>query len=92
MALGAIQAIEESGKKPGTDIKIVSVDGVKDAFTAMSQGKINFDVECNPLLGDQLMDLAQKVKAGESVERRIKTTEGTFTPEQATAALPNRQY
>ncbi|BAJ33166.1 MULTISPECIES: ABC transporter substrate-binding protein [Kitasatospora] len=92
MALGAIQAIEEAGKKPGTDIKIVSVDGVKDAFTAMSQGKINYDVECNPLLGDQLMDLAKKVKAGESVPRRIKTEEGTFTPEQATAALPNRQY
>ncbi|MEV6212514.1 ABC transporter substrate-binding protein [Kitasatospora sp. NPDC051914] len=92
MALGAIQAIEEAGKKPGTDIKIVSVDGVKDAFTAMSQGKINFDVECNPLLGDQLMELAKKVKNGESVERRIKTVEGTFTPEQATAALPTRQY
>ncbi|MFI9330963.1 ABC transporter substrate-binding protein [Kitasatospora sp. NPDC052868] len=92
MALGAIQAIEEAGKKPGTDIKIVSVDGVKDAFTAMSQGKINFDVECNPLLGDQLMDLVKKVKAGEQVSRRIKTEEGTFTPEQAAAALPNRQY
>ncbi|MFJ9770658.1 ABC transporter substrate-binding protein [Kitasatospora sp. NPDC101157] len=92
MALGAIQAIEEAGKKPGTDIKIVSVDGVKDAFTAMSQGKINYDVECNPLLGDQLMDLVKKVKAGEQVPRRIKTEEGTFTPEQATAALPTRQY
>ncbi|GLW73781.1 LacI family transcriptional regulator [Kitasatospora phosalacinea] len=92
MALGAIQAIEEAGKKPGTDIKIVSVDGVKDALSAMSQGKINYDVECNPLLGDQLMDLVKKVKAGESVPRRIKTEEGTFTPEQATAALPNRQY
>ncbi|KIQ66346.1 LacI family transcriptional regulator [Kitasatospora griseola] len=92
MALGAIQAIEEAGKKPGTDIRIVSVDGVKDAFTAMSQGKINYDVECNPLLGDQLMDLVKKVKAGESVPRRIKTEEGAFTPEQATAALPNRQY
>ncbi|WP_035858813.1 ABC transporter substrate-binding protein [Kitasatospora cheerisanensis] len=92
MALGAIQAIEEAGKKPGSDIKIVSVDGVKDAFTAMSQGKINYDVECNPLLGDQLMDLAKKVKAGEQVPRRIKTEEGTFTPDQATAALPNRQY
>ncbi|MFD5565066.1 ABC transporter substrate-binding protein [Kitasatospora griseola] len=92
MALGAIQAIEEAGKKPGADIRIVSVDGVKDAFTAMSQGKINYDVECNPLLGDQLMDLVKKVKAGESVPRRIKTEEGAFTPEQATAALPNRQY
>ncbi|TWE15458.1 ABC transporter substrate-binding protein [Kitasatospora atroaurantiaca] len=92
MALGAIQAIEEAGKKPGTDIKIISVDGVKDAFTAMSQGKINVDVECNPLLGDQLMDLIKKVKAGEQVPRRIKTEEGVFTQDQAAAALPNRQY
>ncbi len=35
MALGAIQAIEEAGMKPGKDIIIVSIDGVKDAFTAM---------------------------------------------------------
>ncbi|MEV0537366.1 ABC transporter substrate-binding protein [Kitasatospora sp. NPDC050463] len=92
MALGAIQAIEEAGKKPGTDIKIISVDGVKDAFTAMSQGKINVDVECNPLLGDQLMDLVKKVKAGEQVPKRIKTEEGVFTQDQAAAALPTRQY
>ncbi|MFG2825344.1 ABC transporter substrate-binding protein [Kitasatospora sp. NPDC048365] len=92
MALGAIQAIEEAGKKPGSDIKIISVDGVKDAFTAMSQGKINVDVECNPLLGDQLMDLVKKVKAGEQVPKRIKTEEGVFTQDQAAAALPTRQY
>ncbi|MDY0816205.1 ABC transporter substrate-binding protein [Kitasatospora purpeofusca] len=92
MALGAIQAIEEAGRKPGTDIRIISVDGVKDAFTAMSQGKINVDVECNPLLGDQLMDLVKKVKAGEQVPKRIKTEEGVFTQDQAAAALPTRQY
>ena len=39
MAMGAIQAIEEYGLKPGIDITIVSIDGIKDAFTAMSQGK-----------------------------------------------------
>ncbi|MFD2121556.1 substrate-binding domain-containing protein [Streptomyces cirratus] len=92
MALGAVQAIEEAGKRPGTDIKIISVDGVRDAFTAMSQGKINVLVECNPLLGDQLMDLIKKVKAGEQVPRRIKTEEGVFTQDQAAAALPTRQY
>ncbi|MFE2916615.1 ABC transporter substrate-binding protein [Kitasatospora indigofera] len=92
MALGAIQAIEEAGKQPGKDIKIISIDGVKDAFTAMSQGKINVVVECNPLLGDQLMELAKMVKKGESVERRIKTEEGVFTQDQAAAALPSRQY
>ncbi|MGW2679045.1 ABC transporter substrate-binding protein [Streptomyces sp. NPDC001436] len=92
MALGAIQAIEESGKKPGTDIKVISVDGIKDAFTAMTEGKINVVVECNPLLGDQLMELARKVVAGESVPARVETQEGVFTQDKAAAALPSRKY
>ena len=49
MALGAIQAMEEAGIKPGVDIKIVSIDGVKGAFEAMKDGKLNVTVECNPL-------------------------------------------
>ncbi|MET9933733.1 MULTISPECIES: ABC transporter substrate-binding protein [unclassified Streptomyces] len=92
MALGAIQAIEEAGKKPGTDIKVISVDGIKDAFVAMEEKKINVVVECNPLLGDQLMELAEKVAAGESVPRRVEVKEGVFTQDQAAAALPGRQY
>src|SRR4051812_44016361 len=56
MALGAIQAIEEAGLKPGADIIVVSIDGVKDAFTAMVDGKLNCSVECNPLLGPAAFD------------------------------------
>src|SRR3712207_8838378 len=32
MALGAIEAIEAAGKKPGQDIRIISVDAVKDGI------------------------------------------------------------
>jgi len=92
MGLGAIEAIEAAGKVPGTDIKIVTVDAVKDGMTALSEGKINFIVECSPLLGDQLVEIAEKVAAGEEVEKRIVTEEGTFTKEQAIEALPDRQY
>ncbi|SDS10072.1 monosaccharide ABC transporter substrate-binding protein, CUT2 family [Actinoplanes derwentensis] len=92
MGLGAIEAIEAAGKVPGKDIKIITVDAVKDGMTALAAGKINFIVECSPLLGDQLMETAKKVKAGEAVEKRILTKEGTFTPEQAKAELPNRKY
>ncbi|MGW4940956.1 ABC transporter substrate-binding protein [Actinoplanes sp. NPDC004185] len=92
MGLGAIEAIEAAGKKPGTDIKIITVDAVKDGMTALAAGKINYIVECSPLLGPQLMDLAKKVKAGETVEQRVLTEETTFTQEQAKAALPDRKY
>ncbi|GAA0201463.1 MULTISPECIES: ABC transporter substrate-binding protein [unclassified Aeromicrobium] len=92
MGLGAIEAIEAAGKKPGEDIKIITVDAVKDGMTALSEGKINFIVECNPLLGPQLMDLAKKVVAGDEVPKRVVTEEGTFTPEQAKDVLADRQY
>ncbi len=92
MGLGAIEAIEAAGKKPGTDIKIITVDAVKDGMTALAAGKINFIVECSPLLGPQLMDLAKKVHNDEPVEQRVLTEETTFTPEQAKAALPDRKY
>jgi galactofuranose transport system substrate-binding protein len=92
MGLGAIEAIEGAGKKPGVDIKIITVDAVKDGMQALADGKINFIVECSPLLGPQLMDLVKKVQAGESVPARVLTEETTFTQEQAKAALPTRQY
>nr|WP_296068424.1 ABC transporter substrate-binding protein [uncultured Actinoplanes sp.] len=92
MGLGAIEAIEAAGKKPGTDIKIITVDAVHDGMQALADGKINYIVECSPLLGPQLMDLVKKVKAGQPVEQRILTEETTFTQEQAKAALPNRKY
>jgi ABC-type sugar transport system substrate-binding protein len=67
MALGAIQAIEEYGLKPGVDIKIVSVDATRGAFEAMIAGKLNATVECNPLLGPQFFELALKVVNGEPI-------------------------
>ena len=55
MAIGAIQAIEEAGLRPGKEILIVSIDAVKGAFEAMIAGKLNANIVCNPLLGPQLM-------------------------------------
>ena len=92
MGLGAIEAIKAAGKKPGVDIKIITVDAVKDGMQALANGEINFIVECNPLLGPQLMDLAKKVVAGEEVPARVVTEETTFTQEEAKAALPERKY
>jgi len=92
MGLGAIEAIKEAGKKPGKDIKIVTIDAVHDGMVALSKGQINFIAECSPLLGPQLMDLVKKVAAGQSVPKRIVTKERTFTPAQAKTALPSRKY
>lgn len=92
MGLGAIEAIEAAGKVPGKDIKIVTVDAVHDGMVALSEGKINFIVECSPLLGKQLIDIVKKLNNGETVPQRIVTEETTFTQAQAKEALPNRKY
>ena len=84
--------LKEAGLKPGKDIKIVSIDAVKDGMTALSEGKINYIVECNPLLGPQLMELVKKVKAGQSVPARVETQETAFDQAAAKTALPTRQY
>lgn len=92
MAIGAIQAIEEAGLKPGVDILVISVDGVKGAFEAMMAGKLNVTVECSPLLGPQLMTIARQVVAGATVPKRITTEEGVFPAEIAAREFPNRKY
>ena len=92
MAIGAIQAIEEAGLKPGEDIRIVSIDGVRGAFEAMKAGKLNATVECNPLLGPQLAQLIRDVHARKEVPKRVVVEEGVFTSDQADAELPNRKY
>ncbi len=92
MALGAIQAIEEAGLKPGEDIIIVSVDGVRAAFEAMVAGKLNCTVECNPLLGPVLFDTIDKIRAGQEVPKWIATEEGVFTRDTAAEDIKTRKY
>ena len=92
MAIGAIQAIEAAGKKPGKDIIIISVDAVKGAFEAMMAGKLNVTVECNPLLGPQLMEVVKDVVAGKQLPKRINTKEGVFPMETAAKEFPSRKY
>ncbi len=92
MAIGAIQAIEAAGLKPGQDIVIISVDAVKGAFEAMMAGKLNVSVECNPQLGPQLMSAAKDVLAGKQLPKWIKTNESVFPMETAAKEFPNRKY
>jgi galactofuranose transport system substrate-binding protein len=92
MALGAIQALEEAGKKPGADVIVVSIDGVKGAFEAMAAGKVNCTVECNPLLGPMAFDAVEKAVKGEKVPKKTVVSDRVFDQSNAAAELPNRKY
>jgi ABC-type sugar transport system substrate-binding protein len=92
MALGAIQAIEEAGMKPGVDIIIISIDGVRDAFQAMVDGKLNCTVECNPLLGPLAFQAIKDSIAGKKLDKWIKQIDGVFPMETAKDVIGSRKY
>jgi simple sugar transport system substrate-binding protein len=92
MAIGAIQAIEEAGLKPGKDITIVSIDAIKEAVQAVADGRINCTVECNPLFGPKVYDAIEKILKGESVPKELYNKDELFDAKNAAAALPSRQY
>lgn len=92
MALGAIQAIEEAGLKPGKDIVIVSIDALKEAIQAIVDGKLNCTVECNPLFGPKIFDTVEQLKKGEKVPRKSYNKDELFDSTNAAARVDSRQY
>lgn len=92
MALGAIQAIEAAGLRPGTDIVIVAIDAIREAIEAVATGKMNCTVECSPLFGPKVYDTIDRLLAGEKVERKAYNQDELFDRTNAAAALPSRQY
>ncbi|MDQ0900942.1 MULTISPECIES: ABC transporter substrate-binding protein [unclassified Paenibacillus] len=92
MALGAIEAIEEYGLRPGKDIVIVSVDGTRKALEKLMEGKINSVVECNPLLGPNLIQAVNEMIDGRTLPKRIVTPESIFTEVTAAREIGTRRY
>lgn len=92
MALGAIDAIESAGFKPGSDILVISIEGGRRGLEAVVAGKLNVTVECSPLLGPQLIAVVRDLAARKPVSRRVITQESVFTRENAARELPNRAY
>ncbi len=92
MALGAAQAIEEAGLKPGKDIIMVSIDAIKEAVAAVAAGRLNCTVECNPLFGPKVFDTAKKILAGEKVPKKMYNKDELFDDTNAAKVLPTRQY
>ncbi|WP_172254461.1 ribose ABC transporter substrate-binding protein RbsB [Saccharibacillus deserti] len=68
MALGAIEAIESSGK----DIPVVGFDGNDDALTSIRNGKLTATVAQQPdLIGQLAVNAARDVLQGKEVEASI---------------------
>ncbi|MFP4058795.1 MAG: ABC transporter substrate-binding protein [Candidatus Brocadiia bacterium] len=87
MALGAIQALEDGGMKPGDRVLVVSIDGIKDALQAIIDGQLNCSVECNPLLGPKAFDAVEH-----ALFRRITIQDRLFDKSNAADYIDQRKY
>ncbi len=75
MAVGAIQAIKDAGLKPGSDILVVSIDGVPDIFTAIAAGEANATVELTPNMAGPAFDALAAYKKDGTVPPKFIITE-----------------
>lgn len=94
-AFGAIQALEEAGISFGEngDVIIISFDATHAGLTACMEGKINCDVECNPLHGPRVESIIQQLEAGGTPQKYSYVEEtyfesGTLTEE----IIEEREY
>jgi simple sugar transport system substrate-binding protein len=92
MALGAIDAIKEYGMTPGKDIAVFGTDGTRQALLAVRCGEMYNTVECNPLLGPQLMTTVKKIVNRESVPLRIINSETLFSRDISFLTIFGRAY
>jgi ribose transport system substrate-binding protein len=83
MAIGAIQALEVAGRKPGEDVTVVSIDGTRDALQAIMDGKMGVTVESSPFFGPLSCETMKRYAAGETVEPWVKVEDRIFTAENA---------
>lgn len=91
-AIGAIEAIEEAGKKVGTNIKdgeimIISFDAAHSGLSKVMEGKIALDVECNPLQGTEVLNIINSVKNKEKVEKYTYVSEKAFTADPTVKSI-----
>lgn len=93
MGLGAAQAVTEAGLTVGTDVKIATIDGTKNAIQALADGQLSFVHEYNPLFGETALDVVQKTIDGDTVESYIIVPSEAFdSAEAAQAVVADRKF
>jgi ribose transport system substrate-binding protein len=83
MAIGAIAALKAAGKTPGKDVKLVSIDGEKDALSAIQKGELFTSVECSPRFGPKAFDTMEQYASGQATPVALINTDRLFNSQNA---------
>jgi ABC-type sugar transport system substrate-binding protein len=87
MALGAVTALKTAGKNPGKDVKIVSIDGTRNAVQAIVDGTINAVIESNPRFGPLAFKTAQDFYSGTAIQPGIIISDREYDTANAKDSL-----
>ena len=91
MTLGLLDSIDNFGINTKNTI-IISVDAEQKSIDALTQGKLNCVVECNPNLGPMLMHLVKQIAEGKSIPRVTYNNETVFTENDDFSKYEPRGY
>lgn len=94
MTMGAIEAMREAGVSFGENgkVTVISFDATRDALEMVDAGLINVDIECNPVQGEYIDGIIQKLENGEPVEKSYIVEENIFTKDNVKDFLDSRTY
>jgi galactofuranose transport system substrate-binding protein len=89
MALGALVALTSAGKKPGTDIHVVSIDGTRNAVQKVVDGQMFAVVESNPRFGPLAFQTLSTFLGGQPVPQNVVISDKLYGKDNASAELAN---
>lgn len=88
MGLGIVRAVANSGKAGA--VKVISVDGNKDAFESVKAGELNATVAQFPyVIGAMGLEACQAAIAGKTLPASVKAPVQVVTTDNVDAALTN---
>jgi ribose transport system substrate-binding protein len=87
MALGAVTALRTADKNPGKDVKIVSIDGTRNAVQAIVDGTINAVIESNPRFGPLAFQTAQSFYSGQGIQPNVIISDRAYDTGNAKDSL-----
>lgn len=89
MGIGAVNALKTAGKNPGKDVKVVSVDGTRNAVQLIADGSYNAVIESNPRFGQLAFQTLQQFEDGKPIPPGIVITDDSYDESNAAQKAGN---
>ncbi|MFC3452080.1 ABC transporter substrate-binding protein [Amycolatopsis speibonae] len=89
MGIGAVTALKAAGKTPGKDVKVVSIDGTRNAVQLIADGSYNAVIESNPRFGPLAFSTLADFAAGKEIPPTVVISDDQYDSANAAQKLGN---